>query len=160
MECPEEQARQSEFSPSIVLDDEILGRFISHSHQLVSDRRHLATAAFQTSNITTGNGFSVLRLAGVKWRAYRESVRTALRKPPDWIPLGVAVADCSEIRALVDAAGSRLFCVIDDGLPQFASHVLIRPASTQRLTRRAARGLRLELMSRFTFWPGDRFFSE
>lgn len=158
-ECAAECVRQSRFSPGVVEDDEPLGRFISHESQLMPDGKALATAAFRISDITTGNGFSLMRLKGVSFDDYEITARRELRRPAGWRPVGVAVAECGSVRALRDESGGRLFCVVDDGLPTFALHSLIRPPEHRRLNRRIARLLRAELMSRFVYRPRGEFFS-
>ena len=155
-ECAAERVQQSELSPGTVEDDEPLGRFISHKSHLMPDGR-LATAAFRIADITKSNGYSVMRLSGVSFEIYETTARRQLRRPEGWCPLGVAVAECESVRAIRDQRGSRLFCVVDDGLPNFELHALIRPR--QRLNKRAARLLRTELMSQFVFWPGADHFS-
>lgn len=149
-ECPEERRQQSVHSPGTVSDDEDLARFVSRSEYIGPDGG-LATAAFTVQDFLEPHrgGLSLARLDGMS----KEEIRQRAEASADGTIGGqtnrMAVAKTLAIRAIC-SKGARLFCVVDDGLPDFRAHATTHLADGRRVNRSSARRARRLLMQAFT----------
>lgn len=148
-ECIEERQRQRACSPGTVGDEENLARFVLRSDHVAPDGE-LAPAAFPAQDFMEQHrgGLSLARLDHMSM----EEVRGRARALPD-ITTGkstkrMAVAKTQAIRA-IRSSGARLFCVVDDGLPEFHAHAVVRLADRQSASRSSVKRHRDRLMRAF-----------
>ena len=153
-ECIEEDEQQSSHSPGTVRDEETLARFIWRSDHLAEDGE-LAPAAFPVQDFLdlSRGGLSVARLdhmTAVEIRRHAALVgdgnATTAR--------GRAVAETKDIRA-IRANDARVFCVLDDGQPDFPAHAATRLADMRGVSRSSARRVRNLLMRVFSYQSSE-----
>lgn len=153
-ECTEENEQQSSHSPGTVRDEERLVRFIWRSDHLAEDGE-LAPAAFPVKDFLdcSRGGLSVARL--------NHMTTTELRRHADLIGSGsaktvkgMAVAETRSIRAIRND-GARMFCVVDDGKPDFQAHAVTRLADSHGMNRSSVRRIRQQLMRSFSLQPSS-----
>lgn len=148
-ECVEERQPQSVHSPGTVRDDESLARFVSRSEHFAADGE-LATAAFPVKHFLEPHhgGLSLARLGHMS----REEVRQRAEALADGTTRGstrrMAVTKTQAIRA-IRSSGARLFCVVDNGLPDFHAHAAAHLADRRSATRSSVRRDRMLLMQAF-----------
>jgi len=125
--CPLERVKQSEHSPDKVDSRERLGRLIYHEEQLDPATGALAPGAFQMAEFIDPRrrGASVARLDhsnAVELRSFAE--RLGAGRDEYWVR-GAGIGYAYDARQICDTDGHRVFCVIDDGEPDFRPHALI-----------------------------------
>ena len=148
-ECLEERKQQSVYSPGTVRDDESLARFISRSEYIAQDGK-LATAAFSVQDFLEPHrgGLSLARLGHMSRAEIRQRAEASADGTNDRPTKGMAVAETQAIRA-IHSNGARLFCVVDDGLPDFRAHAVSHLADRRSASRSSARRARMLLMQTF-----------
>ena len=149
-ECIEELQEQSVYSPGTVRDDESLARFVLRREHFAPDGE-LATAAFPVQDFLEPHrgGLSLARLGHMSREEVLQRAEASADGPSDRRATDVAVANTRAIRAIRSKSGARLFCVVDDGLPDFRAHAVARLADRRSASRSAARRARMLLMQAF-----------
>jgi len=151
--CPEENEKQSEYSPDppgVILDAEVLGRIIIAPEHIDEETGEIKAAAFKKDELK-GEGLSLSRLSFATERELEThaDLLSSSREQNKFI--GIIQGQVTSIRQIRDDGGTRTFCVIDDGLPDYASHSLIRRSGDQGDgTIRKARN---QLMKVFGVYP-------
>ena len=151
-ECSEEQEQQSPHSPGTVRDEERLGRFIVRRDHLAEDGE-LAPAAFPVQDFLdhSRGGLSVARLDHMSAIDIRRRAVLVGSGSANAVR-GRAVAKTGPIRA-IRTDGGRVFCVVDDGKPDFGAHAATRLADERGISKSSVRRARNQLMRLFSFQP-------
>lgn len=124
--CPKEITRQKESSPSVVGDKEALLYVLMDPEHWDPRLRRLKNYAFSKSTLMNGE-LSVCREGHSSPREVCQKIIRPLRvKNPARKFVGLLRAICGDVRALMIVPSNvRVFCVVDDGMPDFRSHALI-----------------------------------
>ena len=148
-ECIEERRQQRACSPGTVDDEENLARFVLHSSHVAPDGE-LAPAAFSVQEFMEQRrgGPSLARLDHMSTEEVRGRVKALPDRTTGAPTKRMAVAKAQAIRAM-RSGGARLFCVVDDGLPDYHAHAAVRLADRQSASRSSVRRERKILMRAF-----------
>jgi len=126
--CPGETIRQSEYSPGVVGDDETIVYVLFDPEQWQDGQ--LSVGAF------TNEDLKKTRLSVARREYTTEAVAKAQVVGPRVAGgqkfVGGLRAKCVELRRLSSEDGSRLFCVLDDGLPGHPGHAVIGYSEAKR----------------------------
>lgn len=152
-ECIEERHQQSLHSPGIIGDEENLARFVSRSEHIGPDGE-LAPTAFPTQDFLEPHrgGLSLARLRHMSGEEVRQRAEASAGGTIDRPIKDMAVAETRAIRA-IRSKGARLFCVVDDGQPNFRAHAAARLADHQSANKSSVRRDRKLLMRAFVLQP-------
>jgi hypothetical protein len=157
--CPLERVKQSDYSPEQVGNWERLARLIYHEEQVNDATGELKNGAFRMDEFLEARrrGASVARVEhsnAVELRQFGE--RLAAGGEPRWVR-GVGMSHTNAAREICDNKGRRVFCVIDDGKPDFGAHALITrseaysaPELTERELRSKLKPFRRRLIELFS----------
>lgn len=146
-DCPLEHEQQSEHSRGVVADAERLGRFIYHEEQVDDSTGELKSGAFQMDEFLEAErrGASVARVDRSNADDLRRLGRQfAARGQARWTR-GLGVSLVLDVRQISDGAGKRVFCVVDDGKPDFEAHALISRSEVYRVAGLTERQLKAKL---------------
>lgn len=148
-ECPEEHSLQSSSPFGVVVNDEKLGRFI-YRDDWVDDYGNLTPAAIPIDELRLPErkGVSVARLDKMSENEISDKLeehRSKTESNTSW----VACTQAENIRNLRTGQNNRLFCVIDDAVPDFLAHALVRLHKNGGLKRQVARRYRKCLLELF-----------
>ncbi|MEN8217983.1 MAG: hypothetical protein ABFS56_16770 [Pseudomonadota bacterium] len=150
--CACEQHSVSSYSPGIVQDDEYLVRLIFSPTHFNEQTGKLKPFAFLDCK---DKGLSVNRL---QYTSVDELKQTAAFISCGRQIVGVVVAQCADIRAIVDEENQRAFCVYDTATKNNQSHADICQAVADTCTktgkgRKRGSQLRRKLMKIFSEHP-------
>lgn len=125
-DCPAESARQSEHSPSVVGDSEVLAYILLDPDLYDLETGSLKAKAFSKSQLRAGT-LSVCRTAHTSIQVAEEQViAPQIARKPERSVAGALKAICSTIRSIrFDGAPVRTYCVVDDGRADFTGHAHI-----------------------------------
>ena len=148
-ECIEERRQQRACSPGTVDDEENVARFVLHSSHVAPDGE-LAPAAFSVQDFMEQHrgGLSLARLDHMSTEEVRRRAKALPDRTTGAPTKRMAVAKTQAIRAM-RSSGARLFCVVDDGLPDFHAHAIAHLADRQLASPSSVRRDRKILMRAF-----------
>jgi len=137
-DCPREMSIQSQYSPSLVDDEEFLLRSAYLPDHVGPDGKLTKTNIQITQIIEpAGDGFSVDRLSHFLQDEARKRADTYNAKHGQGNFQGFFKARTGNVKALtnvIDGEKIRSFCVIDDGLEDNLAHALITPSKRFRIS--------------------------
>jgi len=128
MTCPQENTSQSEHSPGIVGDSEILLRLIFSPHHWDEIKNELKPAAFMRSELS-GRGFSVERKKYSSSEYLTKKSQTIGRSNSKKIFVGIIRCLCLSVRNIVDDTNQQAFCILDTATIEDRGHADIRFSS-------------------------------
>lgn len=147
LDCPEESEMQSDYSPSVVDDDENLLRTVYHDTHI--DSNNLLT----NTNIPIGqiiepkgDGISVCREPFFKGEVAQDVVEYFESNPKNKVK-GFFKARTGDIRELLishEDEDRKMCCVVDNGLAKNISHALIKPSKLLRISIEGRKARRAE----------------
>lgn len=153
-QCACEQNSVSSYSPGIVEDDEYLIRLIFSPTHFNEDTGKLKPFAFFDCK---DKGLSVNRM---RYTSIEELKNTAAFISHGRKIIGVVVAKCADIRAIIDEEGNRAFCIYDTATKNNKSHADICQALADTCEanatgkgRKLGSKLRRKLMKSFSEHP-------
>lgn len=159
-ECAKESSRQSEYSPDVVQDDEII--VYALVEPLTSSVKAISKSGLKEGTV------SVCRAGYTTGpEAKAKTVDVLIGKNSTRTDEGFLLAQCGEIRDIrLGTSNVGAFCVVDDGLPEHISHAHLGysdPSDPKlRNDREAARANLLSLFNRRGVqkeWLGEPFLA-
>lgn len=139
--CPKEKNRQSDYSPCVVADGEILARIILKA-QSADERGRINKSALKLDDFVKKDGWSFVR---EKFSSMPDVIGGHVRgKARSASEYGYASVNVRKIRDIVDGKKNRAVCVIDDGKENNRGHALAQ--KSRMYAESDAREIRRELL--------------
>lgn len=150
--CPREATQQSEWSPSVVNDDEDVVLVLLDPDQWQEGA--LTQSAFPMDRLKTGTVSLVRREHSSSNEVQEQVVTPQLTRNPNRKLVGGLAVVCSEVRALLTNADQvKALCVVDDGREDFRAHSVMGFSEATKIekfwSRNARAAVRGNLMTLF-----------